>query len=90
MVGSSDATGLSNICRLARPFWLSPRQMAIVPIFPSLDPYAQEVQKKMWDAGFQVDCDLDAGTTLNKKIRQNQLAQYNFIGGRPASLFDIG
>ncbi len=66
---------------LFRPFWLSPRQMAIVPVFPSLDSYAQEVQKKLWDAGFQVDCDLDPGTTLNKKIRQNQLAQYNFIGG---------
>ena len=64
--------------------------MAIVPIFPSLDPYAEEVQKKLWDAGFQVDCDLDAGTTLNKKIRQNQLAQYNFIGGRLAFVFDIG
>jgi len=62
------------------PFWLSPRQMAIVPVFPSLDSYAQEVQKKLWQAGFQVDCDLDPGTTLNKKIRQNQLAQYNFIG----------
>jgi threonyl-tRNA synthetase len=62
------------------PFWLSPRQMAIVPVFPSLDSYAQEIQKKFWLAGFQVDCDLDPGTTLNKKIRQNQLAQYNFIG----------
>jgi threonyl-tRNA synthetase len=62
------------------PFWLSPRQMAIVPVFPSLDAYAQEIQKKFWLAGFQVDCDLDPGTTLNKKIRQNQLAQYNFIG----------
>lgn len=56
--------------------------MAIVPVFPSLDGYAQEVQKKLWLAGFQVDCDLDPGTTLNKKIRQNQLAQYNFIGGK--------
>ncbi len=55
--------------------------MAIVPIFPSLDSYAQEIQKKFWLAGFQVDCDLDPGTTFNKKIRQNQLAQYNFIGG---------
>ncbi|CAF2400450.1 unnamed protein product [Rotaria sp. Silwood2] len=62
------------------PFWLSPRQMAIVPVFPSLDSYAQEIQKKLWLAGFQVDCDLDPGTTLNKKIRQNQLSQYNFIG----------
>lgn len=56
--------------------------MAIVPVFPSLDSYANEVRKKLWDAGFQVDCDLDPGTTLNKKIRQNQLAQYNFIGGK--------
>ena len=56
--------------------------MVIVPIFPSLDSYAHEVQKKLWLAGFQVECDLDAGTTLNKKIRQNQLAQFNFIGGK--------
>lgn len=56
--------------------------MAIVPIFPSLDGYAQEIQKKLWLAGFQVDCDLDPGTTLNKKIRNNQLSQYNFIGGK--------
>jgi len=60
---------------------LSPRQLAIVPIFPSLDGYANQIQKELWNAGFQVDCDLDAGTTLNKKIRNNQLAQYNFIGG---------
>jgi len=60
---------------------MSPRQLAIVPVFPSLDSYAQEIQKKLWLAGFQVDCDLDPGTTLNKKIRNNQLAQYNFIGG---------
>lgn len=60
--------------------------MAIVPVFPSLDSYAQEVQKKFWLAGFQVECDLDPGTTLNKKIRQNQLAQYNFIGGNNSFL----
>lgn len=65
----------------SRPFWLSPRQLAIVPVFPSLDGYANQIQKQLWDAGFQVECDLDAGTTLNKKIRNNQLAQYNFIGG---------
>ena len=56
--------------------------MAIVPIVPSLDSYAQELQRKFWLAGFQVDSDLDPGTTFNKKIRQNQLAQYNFIGGK--------
>ena len=55
--------------------------MAIVPVVSSLDSYAQEIQRKFYLAGFQVDCDLDPGTTLNKKIRSNQLAQYNFIGG---------
>ena len=29
-----------------------------------------------------VDVDLDHGTTLNKKIRNAQLAQYNFIFGK--------
>lgn len=55
--------------------------MAIVPVTSALDGYAHEIQRKLWLAGFQVDCDVDPGTTLNKKIRQNQLAQYNFIGG---------
>ena len=64
-----------------RPFWLSPRQMVIIPVSSALDSYAQEIQRKFWIAGFQVDFDIDPGTTLNKKIRQNQLAQYNFIGG---------
>lgn len=29
--------------------------------------------------GFHVDLELDPGLTLNKKIRNAQLAQYNFI-----------
>ncbi|CAF0941858.1 unnamed protein product [Didymodactylos carnosus] len=61
------------------PFWLSPRQAAIVPVVSALDEYAMEVQRKLWDAGFQVEADLDPGSTLNKKIRNNQLAQFNFI-----------
>ncbi len=61
--------------------------MAIVPVFPSLDEYCNEVQNKFCVAGFQVECDLDVGTTLNKKIRSNQLAQFNFIGGTQTNLF---
>lgn len=55
--------------------------MAIVPVMPALNEYAEEIKKKFWLAGFQAECDLDPGTTLNKKIRQNQLGQFNFIGG---------
>ena len=41
-----------------------------------------KVKEKVWQAGFMVDVDLDHGTTLNKKIRNAQLAQYNFIFGK--------
>lgn len=37
--------------------------------------------KQFADAGFMADADLDAGCLLNKKIRNAQLAQYNFILG---------
>ncbi|KAM4749501.1 threonine--tRNA ligase 2, cytoplasmic-like isoform 2-T2 [Rhinophrynus dorsalis] len=61
------------------PFWLSPRQVMIVPVGPSCEQYAQQVCKDIFEAGFMVDVDLDHSCTLNKKIRNAQLAQYNFI-----------
>ncbi|XP_038849781.1 threonine--tRNA ligase 1, cytoplasmic-like isoform X3 [Salvelinus namaycush] len=45
------------------PLWLSPRQMC----------------KQFVEAGFMADADLDSSCLLNKKIRNAQLAQYNFI-----------
>lgn len=63
------------------PFWLSPRQAIVVPVGPPFDDYAQEVKDKVFDAGFLCDVDLDQGNTMNKKIRNAQLAQYNFIFG---------
>lgn len=36
----------------------------------------------MFEAGFMCDVDVDHGDTLNKKIRNAQLAQYNFIFGK--------
>lgn len=61
------------------PFWLSPRQVMVVPVGPTCDDYAQKVRQQFHDAKFMADIDLDAGCTLNKKIRNAQLAQYNFI-----------
>ncbi|KAL5276775.1 TARS family protein [Megaselia abdita] len=61
------------------PFWLSPRQVMIVPVGPSFDEYAITVKDALHQAGFMVEADLDAGDTMNKKIRNAQLAQFNFI-----------
>ncbi|NXD83473.1 SYTC2 ligase, partial [Halcyon senegalensis] len=61
------------------PFWLSPRQVMVVPVGPTSEEYAQQVCSKFFEAGFMSDVDLDQSCTLNKKIRNAQLAQYNFI-----------
>lgn len=61
------------------PFWLSPRQIMVVPVVNHFDEYAEEVRKKLHDAGFMAESDLDHSDTLNKKIRNAQLAQFNFI-----------
>lgn len=61
------------------PLWLSPHQVMVVPIGPTCDEYAQRVQQEFHKGGLMTDVDLDPGCTLNKKIRNAQLAQYNFI-----------
>ncbi|KAK2845563.1 hypothetical protein Q7C36_010417 [Tachysurus vachellii] len=61
------------------PLWLSPRQVMVVPVGPTCEDYAQKVQKEFHNVGLMTDVDLDPGCTLNKKIRNAQLAQYNFI-----------
>jgi threonyl-tRNA synthetase len=60
------------------PFWLSPRQVCVVPVDPKFADYACEVQQQVHEAGYYVDVD-DSARTLNKKVREAQLAQYNFI-----------
>lgn len=61
------------------PFWLSPRQSVVIPVAPAFDEYAVKVKSQIFDAGFLCDVDHDTTTTLNKKIRNAQIAQYNFI-----------
>ncbi|XP_039498343.1 threonine--tRNA ligase 1, cytoplasmic isoform X1 [Drosophila santomea] len=61
------------------PFWLSPRQVMVVPVGPAYDQYAQSVRDQLHAAGFMSEADCDAGDTMNKKIRNAQLAQFNFI-----------
>lgn len=60
------------------PFWLSPRQILVVPVGVKYQEYAQQVRDKMHNAGFYADVDL-TGNTLQKKVRTGQLMKYNFI-----------
>lgn len=60
------------------PLWLSPRQCLIVPVDLKYVDYAYEVQQKIHEAGFYVDVD-DSTRTLNKKVREGEVNQYNFI-----------
>ncbi|XP_046472210.1 threonine--tRNA ligase 1, cytoplasmic isoform X2 [Neodiprion pinetum] len=61
------------------PFWLSPRQVMVISVSSQFDDYAFKVKQQLWDAGFMAEADVDPGDTLNKKIRNAQLAQFNFI-----------
>ncbi|XP_004431939.1 PREDICTED: probable threonine--tRNA ligase 2, cytoplasmic [Ceratotherium simum simum] len=61
------------------PFWLSPRQVMVIPVGPTCEKYALQVSNEFFEEGFMADVDLDHSCTLNKKIRNAQLAQYNFI-----------
>ncbi|QIX00394.1 hypothetical protein AMS68_005911 [Peltaster fructicola] len=60
------------------PFWLSPRQILIVPVMPSVNPYVEELQRIFRAEKFHCDIDV-TGNTMQKKIRTGQLQQYNFI-----------
>ncbi|KAJ3193494.1 threonyl-tRNA synthetase [Irineochytrium annulatum] len=60
------------------PFWLSPFQVAIIPVSKTFNDYAAEVKKKLWDAGLYVEADT-SDLTLNKKIRNAEIRHYNFI-----------
>ena len=59
------------------PFWLSPRQIMLIPIHKDWNEYCQEVKDKLHTEGFYVDVDLSK-QTFSKKVRTAQVAQYNF------------
>lgn len=60
------------------PFWISPRQILIVPVMPVVNDYVEELQEILRGDKLVVDIDI-SGNTMQKKIRSGQLAQYNFI-----------
>jgi hypothetical protein len=59
---------------------LSPRQIVVIPVAAPFKEYATRVAKTFWDAGLFAEADL-SDNTLNKKIRNAQTSQWNFIMG---------
>ncbi|CAO2814061.1 unnamed protein product [Amaranthus hypochondriacus] len=60
------------------PFWLSPRQAIVCTVSEKSATYAHEVSDQIHKAGYFVDIDT-SDKTINKKVREAQLSQYNYI-----------
>ncbi|XP_042415850.1 threonine--tRNA ligase, mitochondrial 1-like [Zingiber officinale] len=60
------------------PFWLSPRQAIVCPVSEKSQSYAEQLRDKIHKAGYYVDADL-TDRKIQKKVREAQLAQYNYI-----------
>lgn len=60
------------------PFWLSPNQVIVIPVSEKFLNYAKEVQNNLKLFKYYVDVD-STDNTLQKKIREAQLHQYNYI-----------
>lgn len=59
------------------PFWISPRQVKVVPVAQSFFEYGQYVTDVLTSFGFYAELD-STGNTLNKKIRNAQLDAWNY------------
>ena len=60
------------------PFFLSQRQCIICPISEKFADYCESVYLYLHKQGYSVELDT-SNLTLNKKIRNHQLEQWNFI-----------
>jgi threonyl-tRNA synthetase len=60
------------------PFWLSPRQIIVLPISEKANEYCEKVYLYMHHQGFNASMDRSQGQ-VNKKVRNAQLAQWNYI-----------
>uniref|UniRef100_A0A0D9X2N7 Probable threonine--tRNA ligase, cytoplasmic n=1 Tax=Leersia perrieri TaxID=77586 RepID=A0A0D9X2N7_9ORYZ len=60
------------------PLWLSPRQAIVCSISSNTVEYAKQVRARIHEAGFHVAVD-ETDRTIQKKVREAQLAQYNYI-----------
>ncbi len=60
------------------PLWMSPSQVAVITVADRHAEYARNVAAAVKKAGFSCDVD-DTNESVNKKIRNAQLMQYNYM-----------
>ena len=60
------------------PFWLSPRQVMIVPVSDKNVEYANEVRRELRKHKFHVQVNA-TDNKMQKKVREAQLDQFNYI-----------
>lgn len=60
------------------PLWLSPFQVKILVLDESCALYANGIKVKLMEQGYHVKID-ESDLTINKKIRNAQMEQYNYI-----------
>ena len=60
-------------------FWLSPRQIKLIPIGKEAKEFAEQVYNTLLLSNYSVAVD-NSGDQLAKKVRNSQLEGYNFIG----------
>lgn len=60
------------------PLWLSPRQVAVIPVADRHVDYGRDIAKKLKQKGFHVIV-ADSNESVSKKIREAQLLQFNYM-----------
>lgn len=60
------------------PLWLSPNQIKVLTLNDNTKEYANQIYKKLFDEGFEVEID-ERNETMNKKVRDAQIQRYNYI-----------
>ena len=60
------------------PFWLSPRQVMVVPIHAGCNSYCQIVKDRLEKEGYYVDVDVSR-LHFKEKLRKAQELKYNFL-----------
>ncbi|XP_062195463.1 threonine--tRNA ligase, mitochondrial 1-like [Phragmites australis] len=60
------------------PLWLSPRQAIVCSVSSGSVEYAKQVLAQLHEAGFHADIDM-TDRTIQKKVREAQIAQFNYI-----------
>ena len=54
----------------------------VVPVGIPFNDYAKQVAAQLHAAGFCAEADTEDSNTMNKKVRNAQIAQFNFIFGK--------